>query len=126
MFGPSEPELIKGKAILVSPTEDSSTFAFSAASFILCKACLSFDKSTPSFSSKFLTNRLRLHYQNYHLLVEYLQQLLILQIFHLLLLIEKHQMYHHPNQKLKLIHSYSYLDHMQVKQQWAHLKFVYI
>ena len=48
-FGPSDVAVIKGKLIFVVVAEDNSFFAFSAASFSLCKAIFSLDKSTPSF-----------------------------------------------------------------------------
>ena len=47
-FGPSAVAVMKGRLILVVVAEDSSFFAFSAASFNLWSAILSFDRSTPS------------------------------------------------------------------------------
>ena len=47
-FGPSAVAVMKGRLILVVVAEESSFFAFSAASFSLCSAILSFDRSTPS------------------------------------------------------------------------------
>ena len=47
-FGPSEVAVMKGRLMLVVVAEDSSFFAFSAASLSLCIAILSFDRSTPS------------------------------------------------------------------------------
>ena len=47
-LGPSEVAVMKGRLIWVSCTDDSSIFAFSAASFRRCRAILSADRSTPS------------------------------------------------------------------------------
>ncbi len=47
-FGPSAVAVMNGRLILVVVAEDSSFFAFSAASFNLWSAILSVDKSTPS------------------------------------------------------------------------------
>ena len=46
-FGPVLSAVMKGKLISVCAAEDNSIFAFSAASFNLCKANLSFLKSIP-------------------------------------------------------------------------------
>ena len=51
-FGPSDVAVMNGRLILVVVAEESSFFAFSAASFNLCRAILSLDKSTPSFALK--------------------------------------------------------------------------
>ena len=47
-FGPSAVAVMNGKLIFVVVAEESSFFAFSAASFNLCKAILSVERSTPS------------------------------------------------------------------------------
>mmetsp|Transcript_6370 Transcript_6370/g.21364 ORF Transcript_6370/g.21364 Transcript_6370/m.21364 type:complete len:215 (+) Transcript_6370:1219-1863(+) len=47
-FGPSAVAVMKGREMLVEGVEESSIFAFSAASVRRCSACLSFIKSTPS------------------------------------------------------------------------------
>ena len=44
--------VMNGKLMFVVVAEDSSFFAFSAASFSLCRAILSLDRSTPSFALK--------------------------------------------------------------------------
>jgi len=46
-FGPVLSAVMKGKLISVCDVEDNSIFAFSAASFSLCKASLSVLKSIP-------------------------------------------------------------------------------
>ena len=48
-FGPSAVAVMNGRLMFVVVAEESSFFAFSAASFNLCSAILSFDRSTPSF-----------------------------------------------------------------------------
>jgi hypothetical protein len=46
-FGPVASAAMNGKFISVSSFEESSFFAFSAASFSLCRAILSFERSIP-------------------------------------------------------------------------------
>ena len=52
-LGPSAVAVMKGKLIFVWVKDDSSIFAFSAASVRRCKACLSFSRSIPSSFLKF-------------------------------------------------------------------------